>query len=65
MKYWAYLVAKLVVAGVFLYGFRRMLVYLIPPPKPLFSVTEPFGFDLGYTLVMFLYSLVAAGTICR
>jgi len=63
MKYWAYLVAKLVVAGVFLVGLRRTLAYLLPAPKPLFNVTEPFGHDLLYTLIMFLYSLVAIGVI--
>jgi hypothetical protein len=63
MKYWAYLVAKLAVAGVFLYGLRRTFVYLLPPPNPVFSVTEPFGFDLGYTLIMLVYSLMAVGIV--
>jgi hypothetical protein len=63
MKYWAYLVAKLVVAGVFLYRLRRALVYLLPPPNPVFSVKEPFGFDLGYTLIMLVYSLIAVGIV--
>jgi len=61
MRYWAYLAAKLVVAGVFLYGLRWSLAYLLPVPKPLFTVTEPFGHDLGYTFVMLLYTLVAMG----
>ena len=64
MKYWAYLVAKLALAGVFLYGLRRTLAYLIPAPKPLFNVVkEPFGHDLLYTLIMFVYALVAAGVV--
>jgi hypothetical protein len=63
MKYWAYLAAKLVLAGVFLYGLRWSLAQLLPPPKPLFTVTEPFGHDLGYTFIMLLYSLVAVGVI--
>ena len=63
MKYWGYLAAKLVVAGAFLYGLRKTLAYLFPPPKPLFNVTEPFLFDLSYTLMMFAYSLVAAGVM--
>ena len=63
MKYWAYLVAKLVVAGVFLYGLFRTLAYLFPAPQPLFNVTNPFGHDLFYTLVMFVYSLMAFGVI--
>ena len=63
MKYWAYLAAKLIVAGVFLYRLRRSLAYLLPPPKPLFAVAEPFGTDLGYTFLMLLFTLVAAGVI--
>ena len=63
MKYWAYLVAKLVVAGVFLVGLRRTIAYLLPaPPKSAF-MPQPFGQDLGYTFVMLLYSLVAVGVI--
>jgi hypothetical protein len=63
MKYWGYLVAKLVVAGLFLYGLGRTLAYLLPAPKPLFTVADPFGHDLSYTLIMLLYSLVAVGVI--
>ena len=63
MKYWAYLVAKLVVAGVFLVGLRRTVAYLLPaPPKSVF-MPQPFGQDLGYTFLMLLYSLVAVGVI--
>ena len=61
MKYWAYLVAKLVVAGVLLYSLRWTLAYLLPAPKPYFNLIEPFGHDLVYTLIMFVYSLVAVG----
>ena len=63
MKYWAYLAAKLVMAGVFLYGLRLSLAYLLPPPKPVFAIAEPFGHDLGYTFLMLLYSLVAVGVV--
>jgi len=61
MKYWGYLAAKFLVAGAFLYGLRRTLAYLLPAPKPLFTVADPFGHDLGYTFLMLLYSLVAVG----
>src|SRR5271155_1502577 len=64
MKYWGYLLAKLVVAGLFLgalwYGVRALL------PKHvvyLYSQTDPFGHDLGYTAVMMLYFLVCAGAL--
>ena len=64
MKYWAYLVAKLALAGVFLYGLSRTLAYLIPAPAPLFNVVkEPFGHDLLYTLIVFVYALVSAGVV--
>src|SRR5439155_24908242 len=61
MKYWAYLVAKLVVAGVFLYGLRRALAYLAPPKSAF--MPQPFGQDLGYTFVLMLYSLLAIGVV--
>jgi hypothetical protein len=64
MKYWGYLLAKLVVAGLFLsavwYGVRAVL------PKHavyLYSQTDPFGHDLGYTAVMMLYFLLCAGAL--
>ena len=63
MKYWAYLVAKLAVAGVFLYRLGRSLPYLFPPAKPRFDGIEPFGHDLGYTFLMLLYSLVSVGVV--
>jgi hypothetical protein len=61
MKYWAYLAAKLVVAGVFLYGLDRSLAYLLPPPKHLFTSTGPSDHDLGYAFATLLYSLVGVG----
>jgi hypothetical protein len=63
MKYWAYLAAKLVVAGVFLYGLRWSLAYLLPVPKSRFPIAEPFAHDLGYTFMLMLYSLVAVGVV--
>ena len=63
MKYWAYLAAKLVLAGVFLYGLGWALAHLLPAPKPLFNVVKPFGGDLAYTLIMFVYWLAAVGVV--
>lgn len=62
MKYWAYLVAKLSLAGVFLYRVGRSLPYLLSPPKPRMGV-EPFGHDLAYTFIVMLYALMAVGVI--
>ena len=63
MKYWAYLVAKLALAGLFLYRVGRSLPVLLPPPKMRFYTGEPFGHDLVYTLIMFVYSLIAVGVV--
>ena len=63
MKYWVYLVAKLVVAGAFLYGLGLSLVYVLPTPQPLFTPTGPDRHDLGYTFVALLYSLVSFGAV--
>ena len=63
MKYWGYLAAKLVLAGVFLYGLGWTLAHLFPAPKPLFNVVKPFGHDLVYTLIMFVYWLVSVGVV--
>ena len=63
MKYWGYLAAKLVLAGVLLYGLKKLIVAVIPRPKPLYTVAEPFGHDLGYTFIMLLYSLVCVGVL--
>ena len=65
MKYWSYLLAKLVAAAALLWGFRRMLVWLMPPPKAVkyIQMKDPFATDLGYTFAVMLYSLLAAGGI--
>ena len=56
------MVAKLALAGVFLFGLRWTLAYLFLPPKSEF-MPRPFGQDLGYTFLMLLYSLVVVGVI--
>ena len=63
MKYWAYLVAKLMVAGGFLYGLSRGLAYLLPAPKPLFTPNGPDRHDLTYTLVTMLFFSVVMGAV--
>jgi len=63
MKYWGYLVAKLAVAGVFLYGLFRGMLWALPRPQPLFTVTDPFLHNLGYTVAIMIYTLVATAVI--
>jgi hypothetical protein len=65
MRYWAYLVAKLGVAAGFLYVLFKFVVFELPKPETFFfaRVRDPFTQDLSYTLAMFLYTLVAVGTV--
>jgi hypothetical protein len=62
MKYWAYLVAKVIVAGGFLYGLRWIVGRTFPAPDTFMYVhPDPFAHDLAYTFVMLLYWMIAAG----
>src|SRR5215475_12103047 len=63
MKYWAYLVAKLVLAGVFLYGLRLVIGYAVPRPAPVMDITDPFTHDLGYTISIMLFTLAMVGVL--
>jgi hypothetical protein len=73
MKYWGYLVAKLVAALAFLYGLRLAILGILPRPQPFaihmarreryYIPYEPFGTDLGYTFVMLFFTLCAAGVL--
>ena len=63
MKYWGYLVAKLLAAGVFLYGLRLAIAYTLPKPELFRDVTDPFVHDLGYTIALMLFSLAAVGVL--
>ena len=62
MKYWSYLVAKVVLAGGILYGLRWVLLRMLPAPQTFLYVRQdPFAHELGYTLAMMLYWLLAVG----
>jgi hypothetical protein len=65
MKYWAYLVAKLVVAAGILRGVRQALTWVMPPPETFMymRIGDPFVTDLGYTFTMLLFGLFAAGLL--
>jgi hypothetical protein len=63
MRYWAYLVAKLVVAAGILWGTRRLMTAVMPPPETFMymRVGDPFVTDLTYTFCMLLFWLFGAG----
>jgi hypothetical protein len=62
MRYWAYLIAKLAVAGAVLAALRVAIKAMFPKPEVyLYSRPDPFAHDLGYTFVMLLLTLMASG----
>ena len=63
MRYWAYLVAKLAVAGAFLLVVRGFVRFFLPKPDFLFVRRDPFGTDLTYTFAMMLFTLFAIGVL--
>ena len=65
MRYWAYLVAKLVVAAGILWGTRRLMTAVMPPPETFMymRVGDPFVTDLTYTFCMLLFWLFGAGIV--
>ncbi len=56
MKYWAFLVAKLMAAVALLWGGRALLVTLAPTPATFMHIKprDPFAFDLAFTFLMLL-----------
>jgi hypothetical protein len=64
MKYWAYLLAKLVVAGALIGGIWHGLHLVLAPRTAFFrSHPESFGHDLGYTLIMMVFFLFCSGLL--
>ena len=61
VKYWGYLLAKLVVGAAVLYGVARA-IGAVYDPLYLFR-KDPFGHDLGYTTLMMGFSLLCAGVL--
>lgn len=65
MKYWAYLVAKLAVAGAFLYGMGRLINFMFPAPTP-FLQGGPWWqgqHDIVYTFALLAQTLLGAGLL--
>jgi hypothetical protein len=64
MRYWAYLVAKLAVAGAFLYALERGIPRLFPAPRPYVQGGPwPASHDLSYTIVLLLFTLLTVGVL--
>jgi hypothetical protein len=70
MRYWAYLAAKIAVAGAALFGLLALLNWYWPPDPPFrfrgtsWQYQPPrFAYDLGYTLAVLLWFLLCVGAI--
>jgi hypothetical protein len=62
MKYWAYLLAKVLVASTLVGAIWNGLHHLLSPRTAFFrSHPESFGHDLGYTSIMMLFFLFCSG----
>ncbi len=63
VRYWAYLIAKLVAAGALLWGLLQVVLWFAPKPDTFMYVRprNPFAFDLGFTFLMLFFSLFSAG----
>jgi hypothetical protein len=62
MRYWAYLVAKLAVAGAILLVLGRAINLLLGHPETYLNLRPPpFGRDLTYTFAMLLLTLFGCG----
>lgn len=70
MRYWAYLVGKLIAIAVVAYGLFLVLQYFGPPPR-IFTyadgsgavVLPRFPYDLGFTLALGLLFLLSCGMV--
>jgi hypothetical protein len=63
MRYWAYFAAKVMTAGVLLYGLLLGLIQKLPAAPRLYTYVPPrFGYDLRFTLVMLMWFLLCSGT---
>lgn len=64
MKYWGYLLAKLLAAGAFLWSVGFAIRRLTPRPPTFWNQRQdPFVHDLTYTTLMMLYFLLSIGLL--
>ena len=61
MKYWAFLTAKLTGVGLLLFGIAIGMLAILPRPAPIRGVVDdPFGHNLGYTVLIMIYTVASA-----
>src|SRR5271165_3218535 len=64
MKYWGYLLAKLVAAAALVWSAGVGLSRLLPRQAKIWNTDqEPFGHDLAYTAAMMVYFLFCIGIL--
>lgn len=65
MKYWGYLLAKLLAGLGFLAGLRVVVRWLLPRPQEYvtYNNLNPIGHDLTHTVAYFVYFLVCTGVV--
>jgi hypothetical protein len=65
MRYWAYLIAKLVAAAGILWGTRRLMAAVMPAPETFMHMRfrDPFVTDLNYTFIMLIFWLFGTGLL--
>jgi hypothetical protein len=65
MRYWAYLVAKLVAGAGILWGTRRVMAAVMPAPDTFMHMRfrDPFVTDLNYTFIMLVFWLFGVGLL--
>jgi hypothetical protein len=65
MKYWGYLLAKLLAGLGFLAGLRVVVRWLLPQPQEYvtYNNLNPIGHDLTHTVAYFVYFLVCTGVV--
>jgi hypothetical protein len=63
MRYWAYLIGKLVAAAAVVYCLQIAVAYYFPPEKLFGEMRTPFLWDMAYTFCVLAIWLIGAGLL--